>query len=119
MTVGGTVTTRGTARKVLATLMSLALAVTLVPAVGLVHSEKAEAANFSTRTSPPPLSSGWYYSNTNPYYANNYAPQKKSGSKWILGNCTWYAYGRASEIMGHTPSYSPRTPDRIWNEVRS
>ena len=46
-------------RKVLASLLSLALAVTLVPAVGLVHPEKAEAAGYNANAALSYAASHW------------------------------------------------------------
>ena len=44
---------------------------------------------FAPRTSAPDRSNAWYYSSKNPYYVSN-----------LAGQCTWYAWGRASEILG-------------------
>lgn len=55
--------------------------------VGLLNPGSAYA--FNARTSAPQRGNSWYYSSANPYYSAGY-----------VGQCTWYAQGRASEILG-------------------
>lgn len=50
------------------------------------------AAGFKQRTSSPNGVS-YYYLNNNPFYAAGY-----------VGECTWYAWGRAYEILGSRPN---------------
>ena len=59
----------------------------------------------SVRTSMPSYSSAegktYYYTNNNIFYKCNLAPTQKISSsygKYVTGNCTWYAYARASEM---------------------
>ncbi len=52
-------------------------------------------ANFVPRTTAPTSDNPYYYSSTyNPFVGTSYGPPK------VNANCTWYAYGRASEILG-------------------
>ena len=55
-------------------------------------------AHASVRMAPPEEGNSWYYSDVNPYYRYpDLAPRAdvKSGS-YVIGNCAWYAWGRAS-----------------------
>ncbi len=54
----------------------------------------AQAA-FVPRTSAPSLDDPYYTAPSNPYSNNG-----------GVGNCTWYAFGRAHEILGYAPSFS-------------
>lgn len=57
---------------------------------------------FTERTKRPGKSSKHYYSIQNVYYRyNQYAPtgEAYAEGKYCAGNCTWYACGRASEIL--------------------
>ena len=48
----------------------------------------------------------FYYSkNMNPFYPE-YAPYYKNSRGYVIGNCTWYAWGRACEIRGSKPEHS-------------
>lgn len=56
----------------------------------------SEEVGFSQRTTPPPTSSAYYYNSSyNPFY-----------SARLVTQCTWYAWGRAYEIMGKRPNLS-------------
>lgn len=57
------------------------------------------------RTTPPSTSDRRYYSDDNIFYRVKLSPPyyKADGSK-ILGNCTWYAWGRIWELTGKAPS---------------
>lgn len=58
--------------------------------------------NFSPRTKRPSSKSKHYYSKQNIYYNyDQYAPTGNpyGEGKYCGGNCTWYACGRASEIL--------------------
>lgn len=50
---------------------------------------------YSARTTAPVANNSYYYSSANPFY-----------SAGFTGNCTWYAWGRAYEILGTSPSLS-------------
>lgn len=62
-------------------------------------------ANFTPRTTRPSASSPYYYNGSyNIYYKyNSLAPTGKPyyGNVYVLGNCTWYACGRAMEIVAN------------------
>lgn len=59
--------------------------------------------SFTARTSCPDTSDSHYFSTANPFYPA-YAPTP--GTLDALGNCTWYAWGRAYEILGSKPQLS-------------
>lgn len=50
------------------------------------------STSFSPRTTAPASNNKYFYSNTNIFYRAGYS-----------GQCTWYAYGRAYEILGKEP----------------
>ena len=54
-----------------------------------IFSITAEAVSFQPRTTAPAVGSKWYRTAENPYYP-----------KYGMPNCTAYAYGRISEILG-------------------
>lgn len=56
------------------------------------------------RTAPPALDNKYYYSNNNIFYKVKLSPPflKDDGSP-IVGNCTWYAWGRIWELTGQAP----------------
>ncbi len=58
----------------------------------------------SIRTTGPEKNNKYYYSNDNIFYKAKLSPPftSSSGSP-IIGNCTWYAYGRIWELTGHIP----------------
>lgn len=60
-------------------------------------------ASFTARTSRPAAGNAYYYNGTkNIYYKyNSLAPTGKVyyGKMYVTGNCTWYACGRAMEIV--------------------
>lgn len=49
--------------------------------------------SFGIRTTAPESGNSHYYSRSNPFYPNISPPN-------CIGNCTWYAWGRISEIYG-------------------
>ena len=62
-------------------------------------------SNFTERTTRPAANNVYYYNkNYNIYYKYNaLAPTGKAyyGKVYVLGNCTWYACGRALEIVAN------------------
>ena len=61
-------------------------------------SESVESdEGYTPRVSAPDGDDPCYYSNDNIYYASSYG----------MPNCTCYAWGRAYELLGHTPELSP------------
>ena len=61
-----------------------------------VISTDVDAAGFSKRTTAPDSTNSYYYSGNNPFYST------------YVGQCTWYAWGRAYEILGSRPNLSTR-----------
>lgn len=66
----------------------------------------AQAA-FSQRTTAPSLDDPYYTAPSNPY--SNHGG---------IGNCVWYAFGRAHEILGYAPSFSGNAC-LWWNDRES
>ncbi len=64
-------------------------------------------ATFTPRTSAPSLSDPYYTKPINPYSSHN-----------GIGNCAWYAFGRAHEILGYAPSFSGNA-SLWWNDRES
>lgn len=62
-------------------------------------------SGYLARTGRPAASNQYYYNSSyNIYYKyNSLAPTGKTyfGNMYVLGNCTWYACGRAMEIVAH------------------
>ena len=59
-------------------------------------------SSFKARTTVPSFSSKYYFSSGNVYFNyDRYAPTRNpfDGNKYCIGNCTWYACGRAWEIL--------------------
>ena len=90
-------------KKVISFVLAFLLAVTVVTPMTAVESSAA----FKIRTSMPSYTSeegkAFYYTNDNIFYKSGYGPDKKYyklKGGYVSGNCTWYAYGRASEILG-------------------
>lgn len=54
-----------------------------------------KAAAFEVRDEAPKTSNSYYYSSANPYYPG------------FIGQCTWYAYGRACEIRAERGESAP------------
>ena len=58
----------------------------------------------SIRTTGPEKNNIHYYSDDNIFYKVKLSPPfTNSSGKPIVGNCTWYAYGRIWEMTGHIP----------------
>ncbi len=90
-------------KRIVSYVLAFFLALTVITPLSV---SEASAA-FKVRTSMPSFSSAagkaYYYTDNNPFYKNNYGPDKvyyKSRGGYIVGNCTWYAYARGSEILG-------------------
>lgn len=64
-----------------------------------------QPSGFKARTGRPSVSNAYYYNSSyNIYYKyNSLAPtgQKYYANYYVLGNCTWYACGRAMEIVAN------------------
>lgn len=70
--------------------------------------ETVSAASYSSRTSVPSNTNRCYYSTSNPFFTSNL---------WTW--CTWYAYGRAYEILGKKPDLSTRAAGRWFRDNKS
>lgn len=69
----------------------------------IISSMNALAA-FNPRTTAPGQNEAYYYNgNYNIYYKEGF-----------VGECTWYVWGRAYEIMGVRPTYAPNSGKNIW-----
>lgn len=110
-------------KKVTSLVLALMLAVTLIVPFATMEANAA----FSVRTSMPEFDSSegkaYYYTNNNVFYKYNYGPNRKyiSGQGgYVVGNCTWYAYARASEIMGKNLNSAFRySASQWWNINKS
>lgn len=106
-------------KKLVSAVLAFMLAVTLIVPLSTVKSSAA----FSVRTSMPAFDSAagkaYYYTDNNVFYKYKYGPDRKYNSGqggYVTGNCTWYAYGRASEILGKTLNSAFRySADSWWN----
>ena len=87
-------------KRIITVLLSVLLMVSIIPA-GIVTTN---AASFTIRSSAPSKSNTYYYSSKNPFYTAGYA-----------GQCTWYAYGRAYEILGKAPKLCLRNAKEWYN----
>ena len=87
-------------KRIITVLLSVLLMVSIIPA-GIVTTN---AASYTIRSSAPSKSNTYYYSSKNPFYTAGYA-----------GQCTWYAYGRAYEILGKAPKLCLRNAKEWYN----
>lgn len=90
-------------KRIFSIVIAIMLAVTIITPFTAVNVNAA----FKARTSMPEYTSeegkAFYYTDDNVFYKYNYGPNKKYSKLrggYVSGNCTWYAYGRASEILG-------------------
>lgn len=81
-------------------------------------------AAFSERSSLPEFGSAegqaYYYTNSNLFYQYDLGPNQKylsDSGGYCVGNCTWYAYGRASEILGTTFNANFRYGAAKWWDI--
>ncbi|WP_395019464.1 Ig-like domain-containing protein, partial [Robinsoniella peoriensis] len=68
-----------------------------------VMSSMSALAAFNPRTTAPGINEVYYYNGKYNPYANSFQ-----------GECTWYVWGRAYEIMGARPTYAPNSGKDIW-----
>lgn len=100
-------------RKVISALLILCLTITMLLPAGLNPAQASAASTFKIRTSMPTLNdpnAKFYYSNLNRFWkAGRLAPDFKyykgimddgKTGGYVWGNCTWWAYSRASEVIG-------------------
>lgn len=90
-------------KKILSMIIALFVAATVVMPLAATESSAA----FNVRTTMPEFGSAegqaYYYTNNNLFYQYDLGPNGKYLSNkggYCVGNCTWYAYARASEILG-------------------
>ena len=104
-------------------VFSLILSFMIAAAIVVPAMTTASEAAFSARTTVPEYGSAagsaYYYTNSNIFYSSGYGPNqvKKSDGKYVTGNCTWYAYGRASEILGRTFNSNFRWDASRWWDI--
>ncbi len=86
--------------------------------------EHADALSVTPRTAMPTYDSKvglkYYYTDDNVFYRYNYGPNLKylkSRGGYVRGNCTWYAYSRAGEILGHTFNDAFRFSAGRWYNI--
>lgn len=107
-------------KKALSLLTAVLLAITIITPITV--SDVSAADTFAVRTSMPAYDSAvgkkYYYTNGNIFYQIGLAPTRNklsSNSKYYCrGNCTWYAYARASEILGHNLNTNFRWAAGKW-----
>ena len=106
-------------KKLFSLIISFIIAVSIVMPLTTTESNAA----FSARTTVPSYSSAagktYYYTNNNIFYSSGYGPNqvKRSDGKYVTGNCTWYAYGRASEILGKNLNTNFRWDASRWWDI--
>ena len=109
-------------KKLLSIIAAFVIAVTVwVPAAA---GEADAATKITPRTSLPSYTSDigkkYYYTDDNVFYKYNYGPNLKylsSRKGYVRGNCTWYAYARASEILGTTFNPAFRYSAYRWYSI--
>ena len=107
------ITAKSLHRPFLVLLVSLLIALgAFAPTVALATTVRDEA---------PEGSNPWYYSDVNPYYRQvGLAPKPTPvDGVYVTGNCTWYAWGRASEMAGTPLSLTANDPMGMWYEAQT
>jgi len=82
---------------------SLLLVFIIVLGVFYSYPINVSAASFTPRLSAPDFNS---YESGNPFVATYYETTYDGSVIYHNGNCTWYAWGRAREILGYAPPTS-------------
>lgn len=105
-------------------LGSFIVYIALAAAVVLPLAVEDSHAAFSPRTEMPEYTSQegrtYYYTDNNVFYKHGLGPNKKylqGYEGYCTGNCTWYAYGRASEILGTAFNTSFRWSASSWWKI--
>ena len=99
-------------------ILILVMAITIYIPMTAEHSYGA-----SVRTTMPGLDSAegktYYYNKNNPFYAANLGGTNYSSSykQYVIGNCTWYAYARASEMNGKWINSNFRWSASKWWDI--
>ena len=97
--------------RLISTLLIICLVVTMLIPMGAKPQAVSAAESFTIRTSMPKLNdknAKYYYSDKNRFIkAGRLAPDFRcyenligSSAGYVWGNCTWWAYSRASEVKG-------------------
>ncbi|MDO4545093.1 MAG: CHAP domain-containing protein [Bacillota bacterium] len=106
-------------KRILSVVLILFLAFGAFGITAPLMQEEAYGA-MTVRTSMPSFTSAagkaYYYTNNNIYYKYDLGPNQKrlSGGTYCIGNCTWYAYARAGEILGKTFNTNFRKSASQW-----
>ncbi len=113
-------------KRIMSTLLIICLAVTMFAPAVMKPQEVSAAASFTVRTSMPKLTdknAKYYYSDINRFWkAGRLAPDFRyyknlmGGTQggYVWGNCTWWAYSRASEVRGEMLTPDLRGDAGTW-----
>ena len=105
-------------KRTVSIILILVMAITIYIPMTAEHSYGA-----SVRTAMPGLDSAegrtYYYNKNNPFYAANLGGTNYSSSykQYVIGNCTWYAYARASEMNGKWINSNFRWSASKWWDI--
>ena len=105
-------------KRTVSIILILVMAITIYIPMTAEHSYGA-----SVRTTMPGLDSAegktYYYNKNNPFYAANLGGTNYSSSykQYVIGNCTWYAYARASEMNGKWINSNFRWSASKWWDI--
>ena len=105
-------------KRTVSIILILIMAITIYIPMTAEHSYGA-----SVRTTMPGLDSAegktYYYNKNNPFYAANLGGTNYSSSykQYVIGNCTWYAYARASEMNGKWINSNFRWSASKWWDI--
>ena len=115
--------------RLISTLLIICLTITMLMPMGVKPQEVSAADTFTVRTSMPKLTdknAKYYYSDMNRFIkAGRLAPDFKYYEKimddgktggYVWGNCTWWAYSRASEVRGEMLTPELRGNAGSWYE---
>lgn len=114
-------------KNAISALLILFMIGALLAPMGASPQEAAAASSFTIRTSMPKLTdknAKFYYSNLNRFWkAGRLAPDFKyykgimddgRTGGYVWGNCTWWAYSRASEVIGEPLNPNLRGNAGAW-----
>ena len=105
-------------KRTVSIILILVMAITIYIPMTAEHSYGA-----SVRTTMPGLDSAegktYYYNKNNPFYAANLGGTNYSSSykQYVIGNCTWYTYARASEMNGKWINSNFRWSASKWWDI--
>ncbi len=114
-------------KRLISTLLIICLVVTMLAPMGAKPQEVSAAASFTVRDSMPKLNdknAKYYYSDLNRFWKTGrlapdfkYYPGLMDDGKtggYVWGNCTWWAYSRASEVIGEPLNPNLRGNAGTW-----